>query len=322
LAEYSREAPATKEQREKLLFFGCTFDDWITQGQAADALAQCTESFPATEVEWNNRLHCGPSVLPSLNPGAPALPPPLPIKTSTVACRHCSGLVEVQEPDLGAIVTCPHCHEQTVARMRRIPVSVLVACLVTFSVALLVGGVHIFKPSIGSPFKQSKTEPTISGAVAAPITDEDALVDSSTLLSKPSATAKDLVEQGRIAFEAHQWDRAAEVWNRLLLEYPNDSRAELIAKLTPERPITANTPKVMFCLSVAGACKTHTGDVKDMVLALMMLTPSKPGGLDSTTKEAATIIMMDLKLAYHDGRMTADQREAASKIFGADLFTR
>jgi hypothetical protein len=50
-----RNDPATKKQKDKLLFFGCTFDDGITKGQAHDAIDKCVATFPEMEKEYQNR---------------------------------------------------------------------------------------------------------------------------------------------------------------------------------------------------------------------------------------------------------------------------
>jgi hypothetical protein len=41
---------ASEQQKEKLRFFGCTWDDGITTGQAEDALAECGIQFPDAEA--------------------------------------------------------------------------------------------------------------------------------------------------------------------------------------------------------------------------------------------------------------------------------
>jgi uncharacterized tellurite resistance protein B-like protein len=43
---------ASEQQKEKLRFFGCTWDDGITAGQAEDALADCARQFPEAEATW------------------------------------------------------------------------------------------------------------------------------------------------------------------------------------------------------------------------------------------------------------------------------
>ena len=50
-----RNEPASEKQKEKLRFFGCTWEGAITKGQASEALDQCAQSFPAKEQEWDNR---------------------------------------------------------------------------------------------------------------------------------------------------------------------------------------------------------------------------------------------------------------------------
>ena len=51
-----RNDPATEQQKEKLRFFGCTWDDGITAGQASDALEECAKQFPGVEAAYQNRL--------------------------------------------------------------------------------------------------------------------------------------------------------------------------------------------------------------------------------------------------------------------------
>jgi len=46
--------PVTEQQKEKLRFFGCTWDDGITAGQASDALEDCAKQFPCVEMAWQN----------------------------------------------------------------------------------------------------------------------------------------------------------------------------------------------------------------------------------------------------------------------------
>lgn len=50
-----REYPATEEQKEKLRFFGCTWDDGITASQASDALEECARQFPDVETSWQKK---------------------------------------------------------------------------------------------------------------------------------------------------------------------------------------------------------------------------------------------------------------------------
>ena len=45
-----RNEPATEQQKEKLHFFGCTWDEGITAGQASDALGECARQFPDAEA--------------------------------------------------------------------------------------------------------------------------------------------------------------------------------------------------------------------------------------------------------------------------------
>lgn len=50
-----RNDPATDKQKEKLRFFGCTWDEGITKGQASDALDQCAQQLPQRNAEWYDR---------------------------------------------------------------------------------------------------------------------------------------------------------------------------------------------------------------------------------------------------------------------------
>ena len=43
---------ATENQKEKLRFFGCTWDDGITASQANEALEECARQFPDAEATW------------------------------------------------------------------------------------------------------------------------------------------------------------------------------------------------------------------------------------------------------------------------------
>ena len=47
-----RNEPATENQKEKLRFFGCTWDEGITAGQASDALEECARQFPDAEAAY------------------------------------------------------------------------------------------------------------------------------------------------------------------------------------------------------------------------------------------------------------------------------
>ncbi len=50
--EELRSELATEKQKEKLRFFGCTWDEGVTAGQADDALEECARQFPNAEVTW------------------------------------------------------------------------------------------------------------------------------------------------------------------------------------------------------------------------------------------------------------------------------
>ena len=47
-----RNEQATEKQKEKLRFFGCTWDEGITAGQADDALEECAKQFPDAEADY------------------------------------------------------------------------------------------------------------------------------------------------------------------------------------------------------------------------------------------------------------------------------
>lgn len=200
-----------------------------------------------------------------------------------------------------------------------------VTLLVAVLVVLVVGGIAFFPNSHHNPTPQTsavtkETAPEPTGPVEKSLSNPVPAPAPSTRKPATARSATELVEQGRIAYEAHEWDKTAAIWNQLLSEYPDDRRAALIAQLTPERPITSDSPRVFFILGVMGACKNGRGEVPDMVLALTMLSKEKFEDMDSRAKGAAITIMADLKRAYHDGRMTRDQPEAAVKIFGAEVF--
>lgn len=50
-----RNEPASEKQKEKLRFFGCSWEDGITKGQASDALDECAKQFPEKDAEYYNR---------------------------------------------------------------------------------------------------------------------------------------------------------------------------------------------------------------------------------------------------------------------------
>jgi len=53
--ERVRKEPATEKQKEKLRYFGCTWDEGITKGQASDALDEIVRRFPEKNAEYYNR---------------------------------------------------------------------------------------------------------------------------------------------------------------------------------------------------------------------------------------------------------------------------
>ena len=56
MSEDWRNEPATEEQKHKLRFFGCTWDDGITAGQASDAIEECAKQFPGAEAAYQKSL--------------------------------------------------------------------------------------------------------------------------------------------------------------------------------------------------------------------------------------------------------------------------
>ncbi|MGZ4963011.1 MAG: hypothetical protein ACXWDN_02990 [Limisphaerales bacterium] len=50
-----RNDPASEKQKEKLGYFGCTWDEGITKGQASDAIDECIKLFPEIEAAYYNR---------------------------------------------------------------------------------------------------------------------------------------------------------------------------------------------------------------------------------------------------------------------------
>jgi hypothetical protein len=50
-----RNDTAIEKQKEKLRFFGCTWDEGITKGQASDAIDECVKEFPDKQQAWLNR---------------------------------------------------------------------------------------------------------------------------------------------------------------------------------------------------------------------------------------------------------------------------
>jgi hypothetical protein len=50
-----RNEPATEKQKAKLAWFGCTWDEGITKGQAADAIEECVRMFPEKDAEYYSR---------------------------------------------------------------------------------------------------------------------------------------------------------------------------------------------------------------------------------------------------------------------------
>jgi hypothetical protein len=50
-----RAEPATEKQKEKLRYFGYTFDENISKGQASDALDKCVGDFPEVNQAYYNR---------------------------------------------------------------------------------------------------------------------------------------------------------------------------------------------------------------------------------------------------------------------------
>ena len=48
-------APATEKQKGKLRWFGCTWDEGITKGQASDAIRECVWRFPEKDKAYYSR---------------------------------------------------------------------------------------------------------------------------------------------------------------------------------------------------------------------------------------------------------------------------
>jgi len=51
----NRAQPATDEQKVRLKWFGCTWDDGITKGQASDAIEECIRLFPEKNQQYYDR---------------------------------------------------------------------------------------------------------------------------------------------------------------------------------------------------------------------------------------------------------------------------
>jgi hypothetical protein len=50
-----RNESATEKQKDKLGWFGCTWDEGITKGQASDAIDECVRRFPKLDADYYNR---------------------------------------------------------------------------------------------------------------------------------------------------------------------------------------------------------------------------------------------------------------------------
>jgi hypothetical protein len=50
-----RREPASEKQENKLRFFGCTWDEGITKGQASDAIDECVAGFPHIDEAYYTR---------------------------------------------------------------------------------------------------------------------------------------------------------------------------------------------------------------------------------------------------------------------------
>ena len=50
-----RSEPATEKQKEKLRWFGCTFGESVTKGQASDAIDKCVRDFPERDRAYYSR---------------------------------------------------------------------------------------------------------------------------------------------------------------------------------------------------------------------------------------------------------------------------
>jgi hypothetical protein len=53
--ERVRGEPATEKQKEKLRFFGCSWIEGITKGQASDAISECVRKFPEVDRAYYDR---------------------------------------------------------------------------------------------------------------------------------------------------------------------------------------------------------------------------------------------------------------------------
>jgi hypothetical protein len=54
-APESRNKPGTDEQKVRLKWFGCTWDEGITKGQASDAIEECIRLFPEKNQQYYDR---------------------------------------------------------------------------------------------------------------------------------------------------------------------------------------------------------------------------------------------------------------------------
>jgi hypothetical protein len=57
-----RDDPATAKQKEKLHYFGCTWESEITKGEASNAITECIRRFPQMDTDYYNRPATDPQL--------------------------------------------------------------------------------------------------------------------------------------------------------------------------------------------------------------------------------------------------------------------
>ena len=103
-----RDTPVTDDQKHKLRFFGCTWDDGITAGQASDALDECARQFPSVETAYQNRPATSEQLIELQSLGFDVVRP--------ITCSEAAGLIQsgkiknaaqqnAQEPGCDATLT-------------------------------------------------------------------------------------------------------------------------------------------------------------------------------------------------------------------------
>ena len=108
MSEDWRNDPATEKQKGKLSFFGCTWDEGITKGQASDAIEECVKNFPETQQAWLNRPATSEQLEELRSYGEE---PNSDLTYCRTQCPHCDGLIEFPSHGLGQRVDCPHCQQ-------------------------------------------------------------------------------------------------------------------------------------------------------------------------------------------------------------------